>query len=87
MRYAVWNLPRLGQSTPVAIPAKPLDPVPSMALNFSIVGLGIGLSVVGYYNRKTDLGAMGMGVGSSVTGAGVVLLVMQIAGVKSISQV
>jgi hypothetical protein len=30
---------------------------------------------------------MGMGVGSSVTGAGVVLLVMQIAGVKSISQV
>lgn len=87
MRYAVLNLPRLGQPAPASTPVKPLDPVPSMALNLAIVGLGISLSVVGYYNRKTDLGAMGMGVGSSVTGAGVVLLVMQIVGVKSISQV
>lgn len=87
MHYAVWNLPRLGQSVPVSAPVKPVDPIPSFALNAAIVGLGIVMSVAGYYNRKTDLGAMGMGVGSSVTGAGVVLLVMQIAGVKSISQV
>ena len=47
------------------------------------MGLGVALSMAGYRYRKTDFGAMGMGIGSSITGAGIVLLILDFAGLRS----
>lgn len=57
--------------------------VPKPYLNLGIVTLGVVLSTVGYYNRKTDLGTIAVGAGSSIVGAGIVLLILDLAGFES----
>lgn len=91
LRYVIANLPRapqvsLSQQAPQnPAPSKPS--VPATVVNLGIVVLGLGMSVAGYYGRKTDLGMIGMGAGSSITGAGIVLLILDFAGFKSSGQV
>ena len=85
MRYTVQNLPALGQ-LPQAPPA-PTPILPSRVVSVGIVALGIGLSMLGYNHRKTDLGVIGMGTGSSIAGAGIVLLILDLAGFRSSGQV
>lgn len=83
MQYRV--LPTLGQLPQSPVPQHPV--LPSRVVSIGIVALGVGLSMLGYNNRKTDLGMLGMGAGSSIAGAGVVLLILDVAGFKSAGQV
>lgn len=92
--YPLVNAPRLGQApAPAAAPAAapPMAPptrtVPATAVNAAIISLGLGMSVAGYYARKTDLGMIGMGAGSSIVGAGIVLLILDWTGIPSGGQV
>lgn len=90
IRYAPVNLPAwpkvvnprfaIGQATPER-PA-PTPGLPAPIVNIGIIGLGLGLGTIGYYNRKTDLGVLAMGAGSSVMGAGLVLLILDLAGMR-----
>ena len=83
LRFTVQNLPKpsLGQ-LPQASPS-PSPVLPSRVVSIGIVALGVSLSMLGYRNRKTDFGMMGMGAGSSIAGAGVVLLIMDLAGFRN----
>lgn len=85
MRYMVQNAPDLGQLPQSPLPQAPI--LPSRVVSVGIVALGVGLSMLGYNNRKTDLGVLGMGAGSSIAGAGVVLLILDFAGFKAAGQV
>jgi hypothetical protein len=62
-------------------PRAPLVPKP--LVNAGIVALGLAMSTVGWYRRKTDAGAIAMGAGSSIVGAGIVLLILDLAGFDS----
>lgn len=86
LRYAIANIPAqayphpfLGQQQQPA-PAHRPPLLPKPIVNAGIVALGIMMSTIGYYNRKTDLGVIAMGAGSSIVGAGIVLLVLDFAG-------
>lgn len=89
LRYALANVPArryapvfLGQQTaPAAQSKQPIVPKP--IVNVGIMAMGVLLSTLGYYNRKTDLGVIAMGAGSSIVGAGIVLLVLDWAGFGS----
>jgi hypothetical protein len=60
----------------------PVPGLPAPIVNVGIIGLGLGLGTLGYYNRKTDLGVLAMGAGSSIMGAGLVLLILDLAGLR-----
>lgn len=83
LRYSPINAPHLSQATPAA----PKKTIPATAVNVGITALGLGMSVAGYYSRKTDPGMILMGAGSSIVGAGIVLLVLELAGIPSGGQV
>ena len=88
LRYELANVPRtaypngfLGQQAlPAALP-RPVLPKP--VVNAGIIALGLAMSTVGYYSRKTDLGVIAMGAGSSIVGAGIVLLILDFSGFQS----
>ncbi len=81
--YAPVNLaPRLSQVTPQK--PSPSDGLPAAAVNAGVVALGIVIASLGYYNRKTDMGAIALGAGSSIVGAGVVILALELAGFRQI---
>lgn len=92
IRYAPVNLPAwprvvnprfsIGQVTPNHPPPPP--GLPAAAINTGIVLLGLGIGTLGYYYRKTDLGALAVGAGSSIMGAGLVLLVLDLAGFRPV---
>ena len=89
LRYALANVPArvyvpvfLGQQpSPAAEPKRPLLPKP--IVNVGIMTMGVIMSTLGYYNRKTDLGVIAMGAGSSIVGAAIVLLILDWAGFAS----
>lgn len=81
--YPLVNAPRPYLSQ-VPIPKRAL---PATAVNVGITALGLGMSVAGYYARKTDPGVILMGAGSSIVGAGIVLLILDQAGITSGGQV
>lgn len=85
-RYAIANVGRLAQAPP-DFPSPPKRALPVTVVNSGIVVLGLGMSVAGYYHRKTDLGMISMGAGSSIVGAGIVLLILDLAGIPSSAQV
>ncbi len=80
--YAPVNLPRLSQVTPPNPP--PPDKTTAAAVNVGVVALGIVIASLGYYNRKTDIGMIALGAGSSIVGAGVVILALELAGFRQI---
>lgn len=80
LSYAPVNLHRLSQVTPDK-PA-PAPGLPAFAVNSVIVLAGFAIGTLGYYNRKTDLGTLAIGAGSSIMGAGLVLLGLDLAGFR-----
>lgn len=92
LRYAIANIPTqaypqvfLGQQQqqPAAPPPHRPPLFPKPIVNIGILTVGMIMSTIGYYHRKSDLGAIAMGAGSSIVGAGVVLLVLDFAGFDS----
>lgn len=61
----------------------PRSLVPKPVVNAGIVALGLVIGALGYYNRKTEPGTIAIGAGSSIVGAGIVLLVLDLAGFDS----
>ncbi len=57
--------------------------IPKPVVNAGILTLGLVMSTIGYYNRKSDLGTIAVGAGSSIVGAGIVLLILDFAGFES----
>jgi len=92
LRYRPQNVPSLlpvrlrpldlGQITP-SHPA-PAAGLPAAVVNIGVVAFGAGVGALGYSNRKTALGAIALGAGSSIAGAGLILLVLDIFGFKPI---
>ncbi len=80
--YSPVNLPRLAQVTPPNPP--PPDKTTAAAVNVGVVALGIVIASLGYYNRKTDVGAIALGAGSSIVVAGVVILALELAGFRQV---
>lgn len=72
----------LGQVTPNK-PA-PAAGLPAAIVNLGVVAFGAGVGVVGYQYRKNALGAVALGAGSSIAGAGLILLVLDIFGFRPI---
>ncbi len=57
--------------------------IPKPVVNAGILTLGLVMSTIGYYHRKSDLGTIAVGAGSSIVGAGIVLLILDFAGFES----
>jgi hypothetical protein len=72
----------LGQITP-SHPA-PAAGLPAAVVNLGVVVFGAGVGILGYQNRKSAMGAVALGAGSSIAGAGLILLVLDIFGFKPI---
>lgn len=72
----------LGQVTPNK-PA-PAPGLPAAVVNIGVVAFGAGVGALGYQNRKHALGAVALGAGSSIAGAGLILLVLDIFGFRPI---
>lgn len=88
LSYTIANIPRaeyaplfLAQASIPSLKKPTLLPKP--IVNIGLVALGLTLSTLGFYHKNTDLGVISMGAGSSIVGAGVVLLILDIAGFDS----
>jgi hypothetical protein len=53
-------------------------------VNLGVVAVGVGVGAIGFQNRKKTLGAIALGAGSSIAGAGLILLVLDLFGFKPI---
>lgn len=86
IRYRIANIkqpPLIGQpSIPPQSPAKNVFFMKPY-IDVGLITLGVIMSTVGYYKRKSDFGSLAMGAGSSIVGAGIVLLVLDFSGFSS----
>lgn len=88
VRYAPVNLLpafrpvilRLAQAAPSK--PRPTISVPSILANLVIMAGGVGMGILGFHHRQRPLGAIALGAGGSIAGAGIVLLLIDIFGTR-----
>jgi hypothetical protein len=71
--------PRLAQVTPMPVPRAP-GGLPPAVVNLVILTSGVGIGMLGFYHRKSPLGAIAMGAGGSVAGVGLVFFMLDLMG-------
>lgn len=81
-RAADPRLHALSQVTPNH-PA-PAAGLPAAVVNLGVMAFGTAVGLLGYSNRKSGLGIVAIGAGSSIAGAGLILLVLDVLGFKPI---
>lgn len=79
--HAPASVPRLAQATPAPRPEPPAW-LPSVAVNVAIIAGGVGIGLLGFHHRKSPVGAIALGAGGSVVGAGVIFLLLDLIGFK-----